>query len=86
MDFAPNGSRRTVITFDPFLKREELCGLTDAQIENRFGLTKDTVRAMRLHDEVPFHTIQKICQELHCQPGDIMEAIDVWVIPATKKK
>ena len=86
MGFAPDGTRHTVITFDPFLKREELCGLTDAQIGNRFGLTKDTVRAMRLHDEVPFHTIQKICQELHCQPGDIMEAIDVWVIPATKKK
>lgn len=60
--------------------------MTDAQIGNRFGLTKDTVRAMRLHDEVPFHAIQKICQELHCQPDDIMEAIDVWVIPATKKK
>ena len=74
------------ITFEPFLKRKELCGLTDAQIGKRFGLTKDTVNAMRLHDEVPFNTVQKICQELHCQPGDIMEALDVWIIPATKEK
>ena len=86
MDIGSDGVRHTVITFEPYLKREELCGLTDAQIGKRFGLTKDTVNAMRLHDEVPFNTVQKICQELHCQPGDIMEALDVWIIPATKEK
>ena len=70
MDIGSDGVRHTVITFEPFLKRKELCGLTDAQIGKRFGLTKDTVNAMRLHDEVPFNT----------------EALDVWIIPATKEK
>lgn len=62
----------------------------DDRADNRYSkgeaITKDTVNAMRLHDEVPFNTVQKICQELHCQPGDIMEALDVWIIPATKEK
>ena len=47
MDIGSDGVRHTVITFEPFLKRKELCGLTDAQIGKRFGLTKDTVNAMR---------------------------------------
>lgn len=31
-DFKERGIRRTIISFDPFLKREDVRGLTDAQV------------------------------------------------------
>ena len=86
MDIGSDGVRHTVITFEPFLKRKELCGLTDAQIGKTLRFNKRYRKCNAVHDEVPFNTVQKICQELHCQPGDIMEALDVWIIPATKEK
>lgn len=79
---ADNGTRRTVISFDPFLKRPDVRDLSDAQVGKRFGLDTATVKAMRRHLDVPFDTIQKICHELRCQPGEIMDAIEVWEITA----
>ena len=38
------GIRRTIISFDPFLKREDVRGLTDAQVGKKFGLATKTVR------------------------------------------
>ena len=76
------GIRRTIISFDPFLKREDVRGLTDAQVGKKFGLATKTVKAMRLHQDVPFETIQILCHQLQCQPGEILNAIEVYTIPA----
>ena len=57
------GIRRTIISFDPFLKREDVRGLTDAQVGKKFGLATKTVKAMRLHQDVPFETIQILCHQ-----------------------
>lgn len=81
-DFTKEGIRRTIISFDPFLRREDVRGLTDAQVGKKFGLTTQTVKAMRRHLEVPFETIQILCHQLECQPGDIMDASTCYVIPA----
>lgn len=80
-DYTKEGIRRTIITFDPFLRREDVRGLTDAQVGKKFGLTTQTVKAMRRHLEVPFETIQILCHRLECQPGDIMEATVCYTIP-----
>ena len=84
-DILDRGIKRTIISFDPFLKRDDVKGLTDAQVGKRFGLATPTVKAMRLHQDVPFDTIQKICHVLGCQPGDVLNATEVWTIPPTKK-
>lgn len=84
-DVMKNGIRRTIVSFDPFLKREDVAGLTDAQVGKRFGLSTQTVWAMRRHLEVPFETIQILCHELNCQPGDILDATTVYTIPAKGK-
>ena len=76
------GIRRTIISFDPFLKREDVRGLTDAQVGKKYGLATKTVKAMRLHQDVSFETIQILCHQLRCQPGDILNAIEVYTIPA----
>ena len=80
-----NGNRSTVISFDPFLNLPDVRDLSDAQVGKRFGLETATVKAMRRHLDVPFDTIQKICHELRCQPGEILNAIEVWEIPAKSK-
>lgn len=83
-DFIKEGIRRTIISFDPFLRREDVRGLTDAQVGKKFGLPTQTVKAMRRHLDVPFDTIQILCHKLECQPGDILDAITVYTIPAKK--
>lgn len=83
-DYKERGIRRTIISFDPFLKREDVRDLTDAQVGKKYGLSTQTVKAMRRHMDVPFETIQILCHRLECQPGDIMDATTVYTIPATK--
>lgn len=83
-DYKERGIRRTIISFDPFLKREDVRDLTDAQVGKKYGLSTQTVKAMRRHMDVPFETIQILCHQLECQPGDIMDAMIVYTIPATK--
>lgn len=83
--FKKKSIRRTIISFDPFLKREDVQELTDIQVAKKFGLTAQTVKAMRCHKDVPFETIQILCHQLECQPGDILEASTVYIIPAKDK-
>lgn len=83
-DFEKEGIRKTIITFEPFLKREDVRSLTDVQVGKKFGLATQTVKAMRRNQEVPFDTIQILCHQLECQPGDIMRAITAYTIPAKK--
>lgn len=75
------GIKRTIISFDPFLRREDVRGLTDAQVGKKFGLAMQTVKAMRRHQDVPFETIRIVCHQLECQPGDILDATTVYTIP-----
>lgn len=84
-DYTERGIRKTIISFDPFLKRKEIRTKTDAQVGREFGLATQTVKAMRLHQPVPFETIQILCHRLECQPGDIMDATTVYYIPAKNK-
>lgn len=35
-DILDRGIKRTIISFDPFLKRDDVKGLTDAQVGRRF--------------------------------------------------
>lgn len=81
-DFTKKGIKGTIISFDPFLRREDVRGLTDARVAKKFGLTTQTVKAMRRHLDVPFETIQILCHQLECQPGDILDASTVYTIPA----
>lgn len=76
------GIKRTVISFDPFLRREDVRDLTDAQVGKKFGLATQTVKAMRRHQDVPFETIRIVCHQLECQPGDILDATTVYTIPS----
>ena len=70
------GIRRTIISFDPFLKREDVRGLTDAQVGKKFGLATKTVKAMRLHQDVP----QKEKARTHGKRPGFGEQVSVWYV------
>ena len=76
------GIRHTIISFEPFFQREELKGMTNAQIGKKLGISTQTVKAMRYNQDVPFETIRILCHELECQPGDILKAITAEYFPA----
>ena len=44
-DILDRGIKRTIISFDPFLKADDVKGLTDAQVGKRFGLATPTVKS-----------------------------------------
>ena len=46
-DMEEKGIRRTIISFDPFLKRADVRDLSDTQVGKRYGLETGTVKAMR---------------------------------------
>ncbi len=81
-EFEKEENRRTIVSFDPFFRREDVRGLTDAAIGKKFGLPTQTVKNMRKHLEVPFDTIRALCHQLKCQPGDILDAMTMYHIPA----
>ena len=74
--------RTTIITFNPFFRRSEIKGKSDSYISRKTGIDISTLKKMRKHNDVPSDVIGKICQVLECQPGDIMEAGTIYVIPA----
>lgn len=41
--------------------------------ENIFG--QKTMQDFRTNAEIPYKTINKLCEMLHCQPGDILEFV-----------
>lgn len=76
------GIKHTIVSFEPLFRREEVKGLTDAQIGKKLGIATQTVKAMRYNQDVPYDTIRAVCHALECQPGDIMSAIFAEYFPA----
>lgn len=76
------GIKHTIISFEPLFHREDIRGMTDAQIGRKLGIATQTVKAMRYNQDVPFETIRMVCHTLDCQPGEIMKAITAEYFPA----
>ena len=79
------GIKHTIISFEPLFHREDMRGLTDAQIGKKLGITMPTVKAMRYNQDVPYDTIRAVCHALDCQPGDVIKAIFAEYFPATEE-
>lgn len=57
--------------------------MTDLQLAQRIGEKVTVVRNIQLNSHTTtVEVLRKICEELQCQPGVIMEAIQVEIIPA----
>lgn len=76
------GIRQTIISFEPFFRREGVRSLRDREIAKKFHISLDVVKDMKFNRNVPFDTIRQLCHELRCQPGDILKAIECEYFPA----
>lgn len=45
------------------------------EFRQRINISSATIAKLSKHEYVSMEVIDKICNELHCQPGDIMEYI-----------
>lgn len=45
------------------------------ELRLRINISSATIAKLSKHEYVSLEVIDKICNELHCQPGDIMEFI-----------
>lgn len=45
------------------------------ELRKRINVSSATIAKLSKHEFVSLETIDRICNELHCQPGDIMEFI-----------
>ncbi len=81
-----NEQRMTIISFDPFFRMQELKGMPLSYISKRLDIPVAILNKMQRREDVPFDVIQKICHAMECQPGDIMEANTIYVIPAKDKE
>ena len=53
--------------------REKGFSSTALRKEKIFG--EKTMQDFRTNAEIPYKTLNKLCEILHCQPGDIMEYV-----------
>lgn len=52
--------------------------MTVTELAEKVGITQANISILKNNKAkaIRFSTLEKICQVLHCQPGDIMEFID----------
>lgn len=58
-----------------FEAQREALGVTVAQLADRIGITQANLFVLKSNrgKAVRFSTLEALCRELHCQPGDILK-------------
>ena len=50
-------------------------GYSSARLRKERVFGEKTMQDFRTNAEIPYKTINKLCELLHCQPGDIVEYV-----------
>ncbi len=50
-------------------------GIGKEELRQRIGISSATIAKLSKHEYISLEVIDKICKELNCQPGDLMEFI-----------
>ena len=58
------------INLDMMLAREKM---SSGELAERIGITQANLSILKTGKAVRYSTLESICRELHCQPGDILE-------------
>ncbi len=64
-----------MISFAKFWKYLDEKGITTYKLEKEYGIPGSTVQKLRTNAKIETSTIERLCDALNCQPGDIMENI-----------
>ena len=63
----------TMISFAKFWRYVEEKGITTYKLEKELDIPPATVQKLRTNAKLETTTIERLCDALGCQPGDIME-------------
>ena len=65
-----------VVTLDAMLARRKL---TAKELAVRVGITEANLSLLRTGKVkgIRFETLRRLCEELRCKPGDLLDAVDV---------
>ncbi len=55
-------------------------GITTYKLEKEFGIPGSTVQKLRVNAKLETSTIERLCDALGCQPGDIMENLPAELV------
>lgn len=61
-----------------FEKQRQMKGLTVAQLAERIGITQANLFVLKNNrgKAIRFSTLEALCRELECQPGDIIRYVE----------
>ena len=64
-----------VVNLDVMLAKRKMSSL---ELANKIGITQANLSILKTGKAkaIRFSTLEAICKELHCQPGDILEFIE----------
>lgn len=65
-----------MITYYKLLDMLNRKGMTREELRVQAGITTNAIKAINNNDPVSLKVIDKICNVLKCQPGDIIEWIE----------
>lgn len=63
------------IKFYKLVRELDKKGMSKGDLQKAIGASSATIAKLSNHEYVALSVIDKICQALECQPGDIMEFI-----------
>lgn len=63
------------IKYDKLFAMMKSKGINKMTLRNIYGLNPKTVATLAKNGSVTTYTIERLCEILDCQPGDIMEYI-----------
>lgn len=71
------------IVYDKLFDVLSELGMKNIELQDKANITASIMARLARNESVRTDTINKICKALQCQPGDIMEYIDIEVIDET---
>ena len=68
------------IVYNKLFEKMKECGLTTYKIRKEKIIPESSMQRIRDGGDISTETISKLCEALHCQPGDLLE-----YVPSEKK-
>ena len=64
-----------IVNVDVMLAKRKM---SSGELADRIGITKANLSILKTNKAkaIRFSTLESLCRELHCQPGDLLEFVD----------
>lgn len=75
--FAHNKKEESnMISYAPLWETMKKRRISKYQLINKFGMSSQTINALRHNEGISIYTLERLCQILECSPNDVVEFIE----------